>query len=312
MIFKRMLALSCLCAMLGTVLTLGTAAHAQMPTADRYGSGFALDDSGVPYSNRYFKGKAKDNVISLIRKPELTEDQFVLRITNPYVMNGCIDLSNYSFEAEYKDVYLDIMIDGMVVDMRDQPQYAHYQCDQQAQRPVADIVLNRQDLIKNETRQLRLHNGADTNYYDLTLTDNKVMILPNEADVALTKRFKPHQIQGRKTSLVYWFYPVGTVMLWVPGMEHDSDSLQRIRDFAKSQGLAPLESVYPEFTSPLTNKDYQYFVDTDGRFDDRKADLQDGTRIGSVSLRKKVFGLEKDEIVLDEKPVYAKLPGMYE
>ena len=290
-------------------LVLAGAANAQIPRK----SGGGLDENGIPYSNRYWQSQPSNTVISLIRKPELNENQFVLRITNPYTINGCADIGNYAYSAEYKDVYLDISLGSLTVDMRDQPQYAHLHCPRKSKSPVADIIINRTDLAENRTRAIRLHNGTDTNYYNIKINENRVIILPDENEAALVQRFKPQKIAGKKSALTYWFYPLGTVLLWVPGMESsDQETLTKLRSFAQDKNLVPLETVFQDFQSPLTNSRYQYFVDTDGILTDNDPALADGKIIGEISIEKKVYGLEKDEIKLDKVSVYAKTPGMYE
>jgi hypothetical protein len=157
-----------------------------------------------------------------------------------------------------------------------------------------------------------MHNGTDTNYYNIELANNRIMILPDAGDVAATRRFKPHNLPGRKTGLVYWFYPVGTMVLWVPGMGKDQASMDTLHEFAADQGLIPLEEVFPDFESPLTGKQFRYYVDTGGNFDDLKEGLAQGIPVGTVAFEKKVFGLQNDTLALEEKTVYARLPGMYD
>lgn len=298
--------------LLSLSITDANTAYGQFSGADRYGNAFNMDEKGVPYSNKYWETYPNSNVISLVRKPELRDNQFILRITNPYAVNGCVNVSDYAFNAEYRDIYLDVWLGSSKVDMRDQPQYAHFQCDLRDELPVADVVINREDLLKNQTKTIRLHSGADTTYYSIDLRDNYVRILPEDKGSVLSRRFKPHQIPGRKTSLVYWFYPLGTVMLWVPGMdEKDEAGIERLRAFAQDKGLVPMESVFPAFQSPLTNGQYQYFVDTEGRYTG-ESDIANGRVIGEMTIEKKIYGLEKDEIVLDKVAVYGKTPGMYE
>jgi len=305
---KKLLPFLCFAAMAGASI-----AYAQLPNADRYGSGFKFDPNGVPYSNKYWQGHPNSNVISLVRKPELTEDQFILRITDPHPKSGCVDISDYAFKTEYRDLYLDIEILGVTMDMRDQPQYAHFQCDLDAKTPTADIVMNRQDLVKNQTQQIRMHNGTDTNYYNVELYPNKVMVLPDASEAGLVRRFKPHGKAGKKTSLVYWFYPLGTVMLWVPGEEgHKPEMAGKLREFAESKGLVPLETIFSGFESPLTDAKYQYYVDTAGTMTGNDPELADGKPIGTIATTKLVYGLEKDEYEPAEITVYGKTPGMYE
>lgn len=306
MILKRLLPFVVL-----AVIAMTGLAYAQLP-GKNVQNGAELDAKGEPYSNQYWSGPPADNVMALVRAPGLTENQFILRLSSPHTVSGCMKLSNYGYMAEYKDAYLDISINDMTVDMRDQPQYAHYQCNQQSQIPSADVILNRQDLVKNETHKIRLHNGSDSNYYNISLTEDRVLILPDESYGGMVKRFKPQNIPGRKTALVYWFYPVGTLILWMPGVEASPSSVEALRAFAASKGLVPMETIIPDFESPLTDERYQYFVDAEGTFDDREDALADGMPIGTLSLEKKVYGLEKDEMILDEKAVYAKRPGTYE
>lgn len=291
-------------------LSFSAAVYAQTPGSSTSPS---LDPEGIPYSAQYWQSRPGKTVISLIRKKELTENQFVLRITDPFVVSGCAAISNYGYSAEYKDVYLDITLEGLTVDMRDQPQYAHIQCDRSSKAPIADIVINRSDLEANATRTIRLHNGTDTNYYNISLNQNRVMLLPDAGNGTLAARFAPQSIPGRKSALSYWFYPLGTLVLWTPGVSGmDEKGIENLRTFAQTLGLTPLQTLFPDFTSPLKDKRYQYFVDTGGRFDKDDPAIVDGKSIGNMRIEKRLFGLEKEEIKADVTPVYAKRPGMNE
>lgn len=309
--FKRLIQCFCLTVFLVAMLALPGAAQMQLPSANRMGAS-SMDEQGVPYSSKYYRRQPQENVIALIRKPELTEDQFVLRITNPYVLSGCADISNYAYMSEYRDVYLDIRIESLKVDMRNQPRYSHFQCNRETQMPTADIILNRQDLTKNQTRQIRMHNATDTNYYTITLGPNQVKILPETTGSYHTQRFKPHNLPSRKTSLAYWFYPVGTLILWVPGMENTPQARARLNAFANGRELVPLQTIFPEFESPLTNSQFQYYVDTGGQFAAQEPALRNGAPIGALAVEKTIFGLDQDHIVMEEKTVYARTPGMYD
>ncbi len=294
------------------ILLTVSLADAQLPNRDRFGSGFNLDPMGVPYSSRYWQGRPKDVVLSLVRKPELTEDQFVLRMTDRHPVSGCVEISNYGFETEYRDIYLDIALHGMIVDMRNQTLDAHFACDRGNKIPVADIILNRQDLLKNQTQQIRMHNGTDTNYYNITLKDHMVKILPDPADIRIIRRFKPHNIPSRKTALVYWFYPLGTVLLWTAEPQYNRETAAKLATFAQTKGLLPLHEIYPDFQSPLIDRRYQYYVDTTGRYADDAAALADGMKIGHIVADKTVYGLVRDETVQEEIAVFARTPGMYD
>jgi len=282
-----------------------------IPTGHVMAQSMNLDADGQPFSSRYYQKSPKENVIALIRKPGLADDQFVLRITDSHPRSGCAKVSDYGYSAEYKDVYLDIAIGPMTIDLRDQPQYAHFECGKQTKMPTADIVINKSDLMQNQVQKIRLHNGPDTNYYTVTFNDDMVKILPDSTSVSRT-RFKPQQIPHKKTSLVYWFYPAGTMIMWVPGMNADDDNMKKLQDFAAAKGLVPLRTIMPGFESPTTKPGLMYFVDTAGHYSEDDPDLHHGKPIGAITTEKMIYGLERDEIELDELAVYAKLPGMYD
>lgn len=289
------------------------AALAQVPKPDRYSNPLNLDPEGIPYDSKYWQSRPDTNVISLIRRPELTEDQFILRISDPYGVSGCVDVKNYSTFTEFTDGVLEVNIGPTTVDMRDQPQFAHLQCDLRTKTPMAEIIINRQDLMKNGVKKFRLRNMWSTNNYNVTLRDNRVSILPDIAEAAIPQRFKPQPIPGRKTPLVYWFYPLGTVLLWVPGEDDTKQMQDNIRKFAAEQGLVPLEKIYLDFKSPRTEGKYQYFVDTEGKFAKNPyEDMKNGMPVGTVKGEKRVYGLEKDEYKPYDITVYAKIPGMYD
>ena len=302
------LALLAFCFIIGFAST----SDAQRPGVDHFGNSTQMDEYGVPYSSKYFKAYPEENMISLIRMPNLNEDQFVLRIADTKAISGCVEMSDFAYFAEYQDIYLDIEIDSMVVDMRDQPQYAHLHCNTKAKTPVADVIINRNELMTNQVEKIRLHNGMNTNYFNVDITKDRVKVLPDLTDLSRNQKFKPGSNPKRNTSLVYWFYPVNTVILWIPEFEPKSDVLEKLDNFAQTKGLVPLEQVIYEFKSPLKDKRFRYYVDTNGSLAEHGDALADGTAIGTIKYEKLVYGLEKDEFELDESPVYAKKPGIYE
>ena len=152
-----------------------------------------------------------------------------------------------------------------------------------------------------------------TNVFDIMLTHDKLMLRPDPSTTDVTVRFKPLNVPGRKAPLVYWFYPIGTVLIWSPDLDaHDKAGIEKVREFAEDKGLVPLEDIIPDFKSPLADDRYQYFVDTEGKLTGDGGKLRNSAVIGQMNVEKKVYGLEKDEIRLDKVPVYAKTPGMYD
>lgn len=278
---------------------------------DRPGSGDSYDENGVPYTKKYFQGVGIYHTMALIRKPELGDDQFVIRFALPSTISTCVNISNFGFEASYTEHYMDITLNKITVDARDMPQYAHYECDLRSKMPHADILLDRQTLIDNGTKTLRLHSAERTNYYDLDLTENRVLILPDKTDVQVGKAFRPAKLPMRNASTVYWFYPMGTLVLWSPQETDPKQTQKYIDTFAERHGLVPMTDYIENFKSPLYDKRFQYYVDASGKFDN-VAGIEEGAQIGHTTVETVEYGLHGDEIGTKDIMIYARKPGMYD
>lgn len=269
------------------------------------------DKNGVFYTEKYQPGTPMYNLISLIRKPELADDQFVLRLAAPIMYSGCLDMSDYGSEASFTEFYMDITIKPLTIDSRTQPQYAHFQCDLRNKMPVAEIVMTRQALLDNGTKVLRLHNEERTNYFTVDLTEERVLIMPDNKDVSIDRAFYSHALPTREASTIYWFYPMGTLVVWTPQIVELDKAQEYVETFAKNNGLVPLTNYYEGFKSPLYDKKFMYFVDTAGKFENVEG-LENGAQIGNITVETVEYGLHGDEPGTEDFMIFARKPGTYD
>lgn len=272
---------------------------------------YIYDDQGIKYEGRYVPMIGQFHTISLIRQPYLSDEQLILRISGPEALGGCIEATNFGFEASYTEHYLDITLKPSIFDMRDQPQYAHFECNVLPKLPVADIVMDKQTLIDNGTKTIRFHVQNETNYYNVDVRDDRILILPDSTDVTVNKVFRPHELPMRKSSTIYWFYPMNSLVVWTPQIIEPEKAQEYITKFAKQNGLIPMDEYYESFKSPLYDKKFMYFVDTAGKFTATEG-LENGAQIGDITVETVKYGLHGDEPATEEIMIFARKPGLYD
>lgn len=270
------------------------------------------DQDGQSYGSLYFKKRASTLGIALIGMEGLDPGQFVLRLTAGDGVSGCARISNPAYEVTFQDIYMDVKVDEYVVDMRHQTGASHYACNQTYQLPTVQIPLSRDDLRNRKIQRIRFNNGPYIDYYDVYLDDHRVQLLPAESEIPGKARYRPQKINNVRNPLLHWFYPEGTVILYVPdASSSDKDVRASLDAMAASKGLEPLEKWIPEFQPPVLKAGYYYYVDKKGKML-RQSGLSDGVQIGTISVSRTYYGLRGDEAMNQDMQVIAKTPGMYE
>jgi len=233
---------------------------------------------------------------------------FALVMAVETVVTGCPKFSNLSYEAKFTDIFLNITIDDYTVDLRDAPRNPHYECEQTYQIPQAEIILSRDELAAKNTQQIHFETGTPYENFDIELLEYKVRLIPS----APSQIYKALKLSHVVNTLTHWFYPEGTIILYLPEASSDNKKLEEaIADVAEKHGLVPLTSIYPDFRSPISTPYHYYYVDQIGKTVSKIEKTGDGyldkIHIGIIS-----YELEEDVPALKEMVVYAKKPGMYE
>ncbi len=283
-------------------------------------SSYAPADPAAPFSripvfdmssNHIGVSIVKNIGLSLQRKPEFEPGYFALNVAASMPVHGCYQISDIEYTTEFKDIFLDIEIVRFRALIEDPPSAPQYECDQRAQLPGAEIVLNKDMLKEKGTKHIRFHTDPFIDYYDIDVTDERVRLIPTDAENQGVWRFVPKQIYKINNTLTHWFYPEGTLILSVPDAEKKHDIEGRIMALAESKGLVTLQSIYTDFKSPIVLPHHYYYVDKEKHFTDAP-DIAQGALLGSIFVEKTVFGLDADEQVLDEIRVLVRTPGTYE
>ncbi len=269
------------------------------------------DDQGEPYGSKYFLARPDRVFVSLQRREDLPADYFILRVSLDNAMSGCPKMSKMSADVEFVDRILEIEVFDYSVDMRGLPQNPHYECGGAQEVPAAEIVLGKEELLKRNTDMIRMRLGKLTDFFDVDISEDWVMISPAQRTGALNKFYQPLRMPGVINPLRLWFYPENTVILTVPDANKQGGSSKGLSEAASRMGLVPLTDIIYDFKSPLAAGGHYYYVDEKG---DVAAKVPQGVRrkIGSIAVEKTVYGLEGDEVVTEQTDIFARRPGPYE
>jgi|GEM_PF-5890937 len=295
---------------LGTFLDAASA-HAQTSP---------YEDDYLPFSEDLGLGSLG---VSLFRDPDLMPENFVVRVApRKGSISGCPTFKNFSYETSYASKTFKIEILGISVDNSEFPYYNS--CRNKVQNPVADIVVNKDDLIERGIEQLNIVNEDSSQTLEMIIDEQMVTLGPCDEEciqsglITLfpgdkktgTNVVKKQAVYGVKNPMKLWFYPAETMLLYVPGAKTDSAQLQKkVRGFAKHMGLTPMEDIYLDFKSPLVKSDYFYYVDESGKYSDQ---ADNGGTLGMITLDKTAFRLNGDVPTTEKVQVFARRPGAYD
>jgi hypothetical protein len=269
-----------------------------------------IDTHGVPYDRKYYVKTPSRVFISLQRGPNLPADKVVLHLALDDAYTGCPKLGDLAATTSIEQSSVSVVVSDYTVDMRRLPQYVQ-QCSTKQQYPSVDIVMSKDDLIGHGIANIRMQMGKGIDIYDLSVDNEKMMLVPSQSSGGAAVSFRPQNIRNVQNPLMHWFYPENTLILTIPTLASDAETGQQIAAFAEKNGLTPLQHIYPDFHSPLVARNHFYYVDTKG---DIAAKIKPGNpgAIGMVSIMKPVYGLIADETAEEDAAVFARRPDIYE
>jgi hypothetical protein len=269
----------------------------------------AYDGSGHPYSGQYFKKHSHSMTIALLRRPELKPGQFMLHLAVQYIVSGCPKMSKIPTTVNFKESAFEILLDDYTVDMRKLTPAPQYACHLRPYTPFADVILDKDDLVAKDIHQIKLKVGRYSDTYDIDLNAQRIRLAPSTMQ-RTPPMFQTVKVGGLSTPLTHWFYPAGTVILYVPGAK-DRDLSDAVAALAKEKGLEPMQDEFPDFKAPTARPQY-YYIDRNGTLGKNHEIAEGAVVAGTVPAAKKLYGLEKDEQTTETLEVLARLPNSYE
>lgn len=284
-------------------LTLGLLALLAMPAA------LHAQAQKISFQKQYgMTGMA----VSLLRNPDMPEGHFILRLSpENRLITGCIGIDDMAYSANYTANALNIEITGTDSHTENLPLNPHLECNGNVQTPKADIPLSRDDLLARGIRHIRFQAGALMDMYELNVSKQNVSLSPSLMKQSGEQVIKPQKTYGIKDFTKLWFYPEGTVIAFVPGIEPGRKIRNQVDTLMSRNGFEPLENRYPAFQSPLAMPYHYYYVDKNAKLS-QLSSVDSGYPFGHITVDNKVYGLNADKIVGKNVPVFVRHPDTFE
>ncbi|NCC22785.1 MAG: hypothetical protein EOM26_10045 [Alphaproteobacteria bacterium] len=235
--------------------------------------------------------------------PELS---VLLRLEIPQTLQTCMEFGPLEYSREISnEIFLDIAIHGMEVLAVDPVSPG---CVHQV-KPSVDIQLRRDELAG--VRKVRFFTAEEIDYYDVVLTENHVALRESAPEIRAVRPLEDARLDD---PLGAYFYPQGTVVLFVPRDVGGTDVGPQVERFAASRGLTPVGNVIPGFRSGMREDRTWYFVDRSGGLAPTLEGGPDGhwQQIGYVSSWKTVRDVSGERRLPVNIEVYARRPVGYE
>ena len=241
--------------------------------------------------------------IALVHPNYMEDHQFGIQMSVPDVVSGCFNLSPLEYEANFVDpYYLDIKVKKYR--MTTPKGRAELQkCDLQNKQVSGIMLLDKNDLMRRGTQEIRFSSDAGRDTYKIILTDKSVELVPDSASF-----FKPQGLTGAlKDRIAYNFNDAGAITLHVPMAQDGEDITAQIESFAMSHALAPAESG-PMLELGDDGGAVYHFKDSSGRFSSMIN--EDGyAEIGTISVMRPYDGPEGRTQVPVDLSVFVTRPG---
>lgn len=173
--------------------------------------------------------------VSITHQSYMEDNQFGLQMSVPDLVSGCFKFSPLEYEANFVDPYfLDIKIKRY---RRTAPEgvEAQKQCDSGNKMATALMVLDKEDLIKRGTKEIRFSTTNASDTYKIIIDDAHVELIAKSM-----MAFRVKNTGGEKDRLSYSFSSDKTVALYVPMARPGEDFTQQIIEFARNRAMTPL------------------------------------------------------------------------
>lgn len=240
--------------------------------------------------------------VALVKASFMDEDQFGVLMSVPKVVSGCWELSPLQYEATFIDpYYLDIKVKDYQRTAIETDNVSSG-CPSGNKMSTAMMVLNRSDLTKRGTQQIRFSNGVVTDYYDIAMTDRDLSLKPQSMVV-----FKAKNLEGpMKDHMTFGFAGSDRIALHVPMAHKGEDIKAAITRFASQNALtsdADNPMSYDDSGAPVF-----YFKDISGRMVSSIG--EDGyIDVGSITVGRPYDGPNGRTLTGVPLQVFATLPG---
>lgn len=241
--------------------------------------------------------------ISVVREPYMNADQFGLLMSVPDVVSGCYILTPLEYEAQFSEMgelrikvkqYRRLAPEGVG---------AQGNCDPGNKMASALMVLDKKDLLKRGTKDIKFISGATTDTYRLILDETRMELLPQSMMM-----FRAQNMSGPlKDRILHSFASDKMVALQVPMAKPGEDLSEEVNRFAFARSLTPASDAMPVSWAGNGYASY-YFYDNSGQTVARLGE-KGYAELGRITVNRPYDGAEGRTEAPVELSVFVTRPG---
>ncbi len=241
--------------------------------------------------------------ISIVHYPFMEQSQYGIQMAVPDLVSGCFTLSPLEYEANFVDPYfLDIKVKKYRRVAPEGP-LAFKKCNSKNQMSTALMVLDKQDLLKRGTEEIRFSGDAGSDTYKILISEDHLELIPESMLV-----FKAQSLGGPlKDRIIHSFASGKMITLQVPMAQAGEDLSNEIIAFARTRALTPATPTQPAAWGGNGRAMY-YFYDDNGHILEKIGE-NGYAELGKITVNRPYDGPEGRSQIPVELSVFVTRPG---
>ena len=235
--------------------------------------------------------------VEILDEPYDSISLFTLRLSSFGTVSGCASMTKPKVGTKntMESVSIEVTDSEIKLDNKN-PRYSNYDCDIKENRSSFSVVLDRDELIENETKYIKL---SSEKYGEFTTS---------EIDVSEEKLIMKIPTNDGEFQITHWFLPENTVILHTPYAKAETNTIELIKEFALARGLESADEYFKGYIAPHEIKHQALFIDKWNRTIPTLEDPDKRQVFGKITATRTVYGINGPVDEPEELDVYISLP----
>ena len=235
--------------------------------------------------------------VEFLDAPDDSISKFTMRLSSFGQLSGCASMTKPIVETKSTAQAIAVeVVDSEIKLDNKKPRYTNYDCKIKQNRSFFDVVLDRDELIENNIKEIKL---TSVEYGDFTTSEIDV----NEERFIL----KVKTYYG-DLFIKYFFFPKNTVILSTPFAKSGQSSVELLKEYARLQGLKAADDHFEDYILPHHKEHEIAFVDRWNRIMPLIDNPDETQVIGQVTAYRRVYGVNGPVDEPYDLDVYASVP----
>lgn len=235
--------------------------------------------------------------VEVLDEPYDSLSKFTLRLSSFGTVSGCASMTKPQVDTKntMESVSIEVTDSEIRLDNKN-PRYSNYDCEIKENRSSFDVVLDRDELIENEIKYIKL---SSEKYGEFTTS---------EIEVSEEKLIMKIPTTDGEFQITHWFLPENTVILNTPYAKAGTNTIELLKAFAQARGLEAVDEYFKGYLAPHSIKHQALFIDKWNRTIPTLENPDKSQVYGQITATRTVYGINGPVDEPEELDVYISLP----